>query len=318
MSQITVKVVRKAQEAEDIVSLELASVDGKPLPSFSAGAHIDVHIRDGLIRQYSLLNDCTEQNRYVIGVLRDPESRGGSVAVHDAINEGDVIQISEPRNHFELVPAPHSLLLAGGIGVTPILCMARRLSQTQASFEMHYCARSRSRMAFHDAIQGASFADRVHFHFDDGDAAQKLNLPAVLAAAPAGSHVYVCGPTGFIDYVVETAKQAGWSNDRVHFEYFGAAEIDTSGDTGFQVKIASTGAVYDVPADKRITEVLDDAGVFVPVSCEEGVCGTCLVRVLEGTPEHRDLYLTDAEHEANDQLTPCCSRSKSPMLVLDL
>lgn len=318
MSQITVKVVRKAQEAEDIVSLELASVDGKALPAFSAGAHIDVHIRDGLIRQYSLLNDCTEQNRYVIGVLRDPASRGGSVAIHDAINEGDVIQISEPRNHFELVPAPHSLLLAGGIGVTPILCMARRLSQTQAGFEMHYCSRSRSRMAFHDAIQGASFADRAHFHFDDGDAAQKLDLPAVLAAAPAGTHVYVCGPTGFIDYVVQTAKQAGWSSDRVHFEYFGAAEIDTSGDTGFQVKVASTGAVYDVPADKRITEVLDEAGVFVPVSCEEGVCGTCLVRVLEGTPEHRDLYLTDAEHEANDQFTPCCSRSKSPLLVLDL
>lgn len=318
MSQLTVKVVKKALEAEDIVSLELASTDGRPLPAFSAGAHIDVHIRDGLIRQYSLLNDSAEQNRYVIGVLRDPASRGGSVAIHDSINEGDVIQISEPRNHFELVQAPHSVLLAGGIGVTPILCMARRLSQTQGSFQMHYCSRSPSRMAFREDIKASSFADRAHFHFDDGDAGQKLDLAAVLAAAPAGSHVYVCGPSGFIDYVVETAKQAGWSSDRVHFEYFGAAEIDTSGDTGFQVKIASTGDVYDVPADKRITEVLDEAGVFVPVSCEEGVCGTCLVRVLEGVPEHRDLYLTDAEHEANDQFTPCCSRSKSAMLVLDL
>jgi len=318
MSELTVKVVKKTQEAQDIISLELASTQGTPLPSFSAGAHIDVHIRDGLSRQYSLLNDSAEQHRYVIGVLRDPNSRGGSVAMHDDIKEGDVLRISVPRNHFELVPAPHSLLLAGGIGVTPILCMVRRLSQTQTSFEMHYCARSQSRMAFHDDIKNASFSDRVQFHFDDGDDAQKLNLPAVLAAAPANTHIYVCGPTGFIDYVTQTAKAAGWGSERVHFEYFGAAQIDTSGDAAFQIKIASTGAVYDVPADKRITEVLEEANVFVPVSCEEGVCGTCLTRVLEGVPEHRDLYLTDDEHEANDQFTPCCSRAKSPMLVLDL
>jgi len=318
MSELTVKVVKKTQEAQDIVSLELANTDSQPLPSFSAGAHIDVHLPGGLVRQYSLLNDSGEQHRYVIGVLRDPNSRGGSTAIHDTVQEGDDLRISVPRNHFELVPAPHSLLLAGGIGVTPILCMARRLSQTQASFEMHYCARSPARMAFHDDIKNASFAERAHLHFDDGEAVQKLDLPAVLAAAPAQTHVYVCGPTGFIDYVVQTAKAAGWGSERVHFEYFGAAEIDTSGDTGFQIKIASTGAVYDVPADRRITEVLEEAGVFVPVSCEEGVCGTCLTRVLEGVPEHRDLYLTDDEHEANDQFTPCCSRAKSSMLVLDL
>jgi len=318
MSQLTVKVVNKVQEAEEIVSLELASVDGKPLPSFSAGAHIDVYIREGLIRQYSLLNDSAEQHRYVIGVLRDPESRGGSVAVHDDIKQGDVIQISSPKNHFELVHAKRSLLFAGGIGVTPILCMARRLSTIGADFEMHYNARSPERTAFRDEISNSPFADKVHFHFDNGDEGQKLDLAPLLANPQPDTHLYVCGPTGYIDFVVNTAKQAGWASDHVHLEYFGAAEVDTSGDTSFEVKIASTGQVFTIPADKPITQVLDDAGVFIPVSCEEGVCGTCLTRVLEGTPDHRDLYLTDAEHQANDQFTPCCSRSKSPMLVLDI
>jgi len=319
MRQLSVKVISKVQEAVDIVSLELASVDGQPLPAFSAGSHIDVQVRpDGLIRQYSLLNDPAEQNRYVIGVLRDPASRGGSVAVHDAIKVGDILQISEPRNHFGLVQAKRTVLLAGGIGVTPILCMARRLSRTDADFEMHYCARSRERTAFHDAIKASDFADKVHFHFDDAADEQKLKLDTVIATPDSDTHIYVCGPTGFIDYVLSTAKKLGWADAQVHREYFGAAEQDTSGDTTFQVKVASTGQVFDVPAGTSITKVLDDNGVFIPVSCEEGVCGTCLTRVLEGTPDHRDLYLTDAEHAANDQFTPCCSRSKSPMLVLDI
>ncbi|MAK55069.1 MAG: oxidoreductase [Pusillimonas sp.] len=318
MNQLSVKVVKKTQEAEDIVSLELASTDGKTLPSFSAGAHIDVNVPGGLTRQYSLLNDSGEQHRYVIGVLRDPESRGGSVAVHDKVNEGDVLQISEPKNHFPLVKSQRTLLFAGGIGVTPILCMARRLSAINGDFEMHYCARSPERMAFKGDIEASAFADRVQFHFDNGDDAQKLKLEEIIAEPQAGTHIYVCGPTGFIDYVVNTAKAKGWATDQVHLEYFGAAEVDTSGDESFEVKIASTGQTFTIPADKSITQVLDENDVFVPVSCEEGVCGTCLVRVLEGEPEHRDLYLTDAEHAANDQMTPCCSRSKSPVLVLDL
>ena len=318
MSQLSVKVANKVVEAIDIVSLELASTDGKPLPSFSAGAHIDVQLPGGITRQYSLLNDAGEQHRYVIGVLKDPESRGGSIAIHDKVNVGDVLQISTPRNHFELVHAKRSVLLAGGIGVTPILCMARRLSQTSADFEMHYCTRSPERTAFQKDIQGSSFADRVHFHYDSGDDAQKLDLKSVVAGPADTTHLYVCGPTGFIDYVVNTAKEAGWASGNIHFEYFGAAEIDTSADESFQVKIASTGAVLDVPADKSITQVLEENGVFVPVSCEEGVCGTCLTRVLEGEPVHRDMYLTEAEQAANDQMLPCCSSSKSPVLVLDL
>lgn len=317
-SHLKVRIARRTVEATDIISLELAALDGEKLPSFSAGSHIDVEIRPGLVRQYSLCNDPTESHRYLIGVLRDPASRGGSVAVHDQLMEGQVIQISTPRNHFALVPASRSLLFAGGIGVTPILCMAERLAQIGGDFEMHYCARSADRAAFVERIRRSGFSDRVHLHYDDGDAAQKLNLAAVLDGADDGAHLYVCGPSGFIDFVSEGARSRGWSADRIHFEYFAGQQIDTSADAAFEVKLASSGKLVTVPAAKTVVAALRDAGVEVEVSCEQGICGTCLTRVLDGVPDHRDNYFTDEEKAANDQFLPCCSRSKSPLLVLDL
>jgi len=318
MSDLTLslRVARRTEEAEGIASFELARADGGPLPAFSAGSHIDVHLPGGLVRQYSLANDPHDATHYRIGVLRDPASRGGSVAMHDQVREGDVLTISEPRNHFPLVAAPHIILLAGGIGVTPLLCMAQRLAATGASFELHACNRSRARSAFVEEMQ--AFGERFHLHLDDGDAAQKLDLPAVLKKAPAGSRIYVCGPGGFIDFVVNTAKAQGWPADHVHLEYFNAAPQDTAGDQDFEVRIASTGQTYTIPADKPITTALAEHGVEIMVSCEQGVCGTCLTRVLEGEVDHRDLYLTDDEKACHDQFLPCCSRAKSPMLVLDL
>ncbi len=318
MTLLSVKVARKVVQAEDIVSLELVSPDGKPLPAFSAGSHIDVCLKDGLIRQYSLWNDPGEQHRYLIGVLKDAASRGGSVAIHDLINVGDTLQISEPRNRFQLVPASRTLLLAGGIGITPLLCMARHLAHLDADFDMHYCTRSPERTAFHGEISNSAFAKNVHFHFDNGTPEQKLNLADVIAQPKPGTHLYVCGPTGFIDYVINAAREIGWPHDQLHLEYFAAAEQDTAGDTSFQVKVSSTGQIFTVAPGSTITKVLEEHGVFIPVSCEEGVCGTCLTGVLEGRPDHRDLYLTDEERAKNDQFTPCCSRSKSAMLVLDL
>jgi vanillate O-demethylase ferredoxin subunit len=318
MSAIAVKVVKKTKEAEDIVSFELVREDGVALPPFSAGAHIDVKVNDQITRQYSLCNSASEPHRYVIGVLKDPSSRGGSVAMHERVQAGDLLEISAPKNHFPLEPAAHTLLLAGGIGVTPILCMAERLAEAGAAFDMHYCTRNRERTAFHDRIADAPFASRVSFHFDDGAPDQKLDLAAVMGAAPPGTHLYVCGPGGFIEFVKNTAKSLGWSADRVHFEYFGAS-VSAPADSGaFQVKVASTGACYDVPGNRTVIQVLQEAGINVPVSCEQGVCGTCITRILDGMPDHRDLYFTDEEHAANDQFTPCCSRSKSPLLVLDL
>ena len=187
---LQVRVARKAQEALDIVTLELVATDGRALPAFSAGSHVDVMLPGGITRQYSLCNDPTETHRYLIGVLRDPSSRGGSLAVHDSLQEGDVLQISTPRNHFGLAhEAKKHLLLAGGIGVTPILCMAERLAMTGADFEMHYCTRSLERTAFHQRITASGFAPKVHFHFDDAAAEQKLDTAALLAAPASGVHL---------------------------------------------------------------------------------------------------------------------------------
>jgi vanillate O-demethylase ferredoxin subunit len=284
-SALQVRVARKAVEALDICTFELVAPDGRALPAFSAGSHIDVQLPNGLTRQYSLCNQPDESHRYLIGVLRDAASRGGSAAMHDLVREGDVLTISAPKNHFPLAhEAQRHLLLAGGIGVTPILCMAERLAATGAAFEMHYCTRSRERTAFHDRIRASAFAERVQFHFDDGDAAQKLDIAALLATPQPGTHLYVCGPKGFMDAVLATARARGWPEAQLHYEFFAADVAPVEGDA----------------------------------SCEQGVCGTCLTRVLEGTPDHRDLYLTPEEQAANDQFTPCCSRAKSARLVLDL
>lgn len=318
MDTLTVKVMRKVREAEDIASFELASVNGTPLPAFSAGSHIDVQVPGGITRQYSLCNDSSELHRYRIAVLRDANSRGGSTGMHDQVNEGDVLQISTPKNHFPLHAAANTLLLAGGIGVTPLLCMAQRLAAVGSRFELHYCTRSEERTAFRDEIAQSSFSQQVHFHFDNGPAAQKLNLDALIATPDAHTHLYVCGPAGFIDHVLTTAQAKGWPSEQVHLEYFGAAPQDTSGDAGFEVKIASTGQTYAIPADQSIVQVLNGHGIEILTSCEQGVCGTCITRVLEGEPEHRDMYFTDEEKAKNDQFTPCCSRSKSRLLVLDL
>jgi len=316
---LQVRVARKAQEALDIVTLELVSADGRALPAFSAGSHVDVQLPGGITRQYSLCNDPKETHRYLIGVLRDPATRGGSAAVHDSVKEGDLLQISTPKNHFPLAhDAKQHLLLAGGIGVTPILCMAERLAIAGAAFEMHYATRAPERTAFRARIAASSFADRVHFHHDNGDAAQKLDLKALLASPQAGTHLYVCGPKGYMDAVLGTARAAGWPESQLHYEFFGAEVTRSDSDAGFEIKLASSGRIIMVPKDQTVTQALAAAGVEVMVSCEQGVCGTCLTRVLEGVPDHKDSYLTPEEQAANDQFTPCCSRSKTPQLMLDL
>ena len=314
-----VRVARKVDEATDIATFELVSIDERPLPAFSAGSHIDVHLPNGLTRQYSLCNDPKEAHRYLIGVLRDPGSRGGSQSLHDAVNEGDILHIGAPKNHFPLAhEAKHSVLVAGGIGVTPILCMAERLAVTGASLEMHYCTRSPERTAFRQRIAASAFAAKVQFHFDDGDSAQKLDLARLLSTMNPGVHLYVCGPKGFMDWLLNAARAAGWPAEQLHYEFFGAEVVKSKDDASFEVKLASSGKVVFVSKEQTVVQALAAAGIEVLTSCEQGVCGTCLTRVLEGEPDHKDMYLTPEEQAANDQFTPCCSRSKSRLLVLDL
>ena len=318
MTQITVSVVRKTKEAEGIAGFELARPDGAPLPAFSAGSHIDVTVPGGLVRQYSLCNDSAERHRYRIAVLRDAASRGGSAAMHDALKEGDTLTISEPRNHFPLAHAQRSVLFAGGIGVTPLLCMAQRLSAIGADFTLHYSTRSPERTAFRSEIAASGFADKVRLHHDDGDAAQMLNVPEALGPHDPGTHIYICGPAGYINHVLQIAQGMGWPSSQIHLEYFAAAPQDKSADGAFEVKVASTGKTYPVAKDQTVVQALQPHGIEILTSCEQGVCGTCITRVLEGECDHRDMYFTDEEKAKHDQFTPCCSRAKSAVLVLDL
>jgi vanillate O-demethylase ferredoxin subunit len=317
--RLSVRVAARRDEAEGIVSFELVSVTNEALPAFSAGAHIDVEVAPGVVRQYSLCNNPHDRERYEIGVLRDPNSRGGSIALHQ-FQEGECLRISAPRNHFELhAGAERSLLFAGGIGVTPILCMAERLAAIGADFRMFYGARSLARCAFRNRILKNAFADRVSFHFDDGDASQKLDLAGALGAPTPGTHVYVCGPSGFIHAVQTAAVRLGFSDSQLHREYFAADKEEMFADGGaFELRLASTGVTLSIPGNRTVLDVLREHGVKVPTSCEQGVCGACLTRVLEGIPEHRDFYLTNDERAVGNQFLPCCSRSKTPVLIVDL
>jgi vanillate O-demethylase ferredoxin subunit len=306
---IKVRVASRAQAAEDIVRLDLVCPEGRDLPPFSAGAHVDLFLGNGLTRQYSLCNDPIERDRYRIAVLRDPASRGGSTYVHETLTEGATLDISAPRNLFALdETAKEHLLFAGGVGVTPILAMARRLHALGSPFVFHYCARDRSRAAFLDELAAAPFADAVRLSFD-AEPATRLDLDAALAGPAPGRRLYVCGPGGLA---------RGWSPDQIRKEHFAAAPAPGGEDRPFELVIASTGQVVPVAAGQTAAQALEEADVFVPVSCEQGVCGTCLTRVIEGEPDHRDAFQTDAEKAAGDQFTPCCSRARTPRLVLDL
>lgn len=312
---IEVVVAGKSPEALDIFSYALVGRDGRALPPFTAGAHIDVQLPGGLVRQYSLYNSPSERERYLIAVLREPQSRGGSIAMHDRVHEGSVLTITEPRNRFALVEdARRSVLIAGGIGVTPLLSMAERLSELHADFALHYCARSAARMAFRECILASPFAARTRFHLDDGDHAQRLDLTTALADPRADVHVYVCGPAGFMDYVIAAARQRGWDEAQIHREYFSAGAA-TAGGGAFAVKIASTGQVLTVPEHKNVVEVLREAGIGVEISCEQGVCGTCVTPVLEGELDHRDFFLTEEERAAGNLFTPCCSRGRGVVVL---
>jgi ferredoxin-NADP reductase len=320
-TQLLDVVVRHRElQGQDVAVLTLADPAGSALPPFSAGAHVDLHLPGGLVRPYSLCSDPRDRSAYRLGVLKDPASRGGSVAVHQALAEGTRLRIGAPRNLFPLdAAAAHSVLVGGGIGITPMLAMAWALHATGASFELHYCARSRALAAFLDELATAPWAHAVNLHFDDEGEAAKLAPQALAAAAPAGSHVYVCGPAGFMDWVLAEALAGGVPTAQLHREYFSApVSAAHDADTGFELVAQRSGKTVQVGPETSLLAALKGLGISVSVSCEQGVCGTCACTVLEGTPDHRDAYLTDEERAANDQILVCCSRARSARLVLDL
>ena len=307
-------------EAKNINSYELSAADGGELPPFTAGAHIDVHLESGLIRQYSLSNCPTERDRYVIAVLKDEKGRGGSQKLHETLKVQGRIRISAPRNNFKLAPnAQRAVLLAGGIGITPLKSMAHALAASGVDFELHYCARDSESIAFSRELEALQRHGKVHLHLDGGQPENGLDIKQLLATVGPDTHVYYCGPQGFM-----TACQAAaghWPKGTVHFEHFKApeplkAELQQGQDGSFVFQIASTGQQYVVGPDEDFTEVLHAHGVVVPTSCVSGLCGTCKINYLSGEVAHNDFILD--ENEQKHCLTPCVSRGGEGVLVLDL
>ncbi|RQZ10224.1 flavodoxin reductase [Burkholderia sp. Bp9031] len=316
-ARLEVRVAAKTVEADGVCAFELVGQKGEKLPSFTAGSHIDVYV-GGFVRQYSLCGDSRDRRRYLIAVLCAPESRGASVAMHERVEVGDLLEIGVPRNHFALdESAPGSLLLAGGIGITPILGMAERLAQRGADFEMHYCARSRSRAAFLERLARSSFARRVTYHFSDECSGTRLDIDHVVERQPAGTHLYVCGPERFTDAVLDAARRHGWTEERLHSERFAAQAKQPAMTHAFDVRVLSTGKMYRVAEHMSITTALAGHDIEIPMSCEQGICGTCVTRVVSGEVEHLDSVLTEVQRE-NGYFTPCCSRAKGECLVLDI
>jgi vanillate O-demethylase ferredoxin subunit len=301
-------------EAKGIVSLELVSPDGAALPPFEAGAHIDLHLANGVVRSYSLLNSPEERQRYVVGVLNDRNSRGGSRYVHEQLRVGTVMPIAKPRNNFPLDDsAGHTVLIGGGIGITPIYCMFNELRRKHRSVELLYCARSREEAAFSDELLAG---DGVAFHFDTERGAPP-DLRAYLAGKPADAHFYCCGPGPMLHAFESLCEELGLPN--VHIERFAADEkVEPVQRDEYQAELARTKRIITVPAGKSLLDALLEAGVDVDHSCREGVCGACETAVLEGEPEHRDGVLSKAERAANRSMMVCVSGCKGRKLVLDL
>jgi ferredoxin-NADP reductase len=315
---LEVRIKRICYEAENINSYELVAPSGGDLLPFTAGAHIDLHLPNGMLRSYSLLNDQRERHRYVVAVNKDAASRGGSSFVHANIRVGDLITISHPRNNFVLhEEAEYSVLIAGGIGITPLLSMVRRLDQLGRSWKLFYAARTRAAAAFLDEFSAfrPNGALNLHVDFDDERSGRVFDLAAIVRDAPPHAHLYCCGPVPMLEaFEAATADRPG---DHVHVEYFRAKEAPAA-EGGFEVKLVRSKRTIAVEAGKTILDALIDAGIAVNYACAEGVCGTCETRLLEGVPDHRDQFLSKQEQAANKTIMICCSGAKSGTLVLDL
>lgn len=301
------------QEAEDINSYVLEPEAGGLMPSFAPGAHINVQLAAGLARSYSLVNDPALRSHYQIAVHLAPGGRGGSRHVHEEWRVGQAVEISGPSNNFPMAEdAAHTVLVAGGIGVTPMLPMIARLEKLGRTWELHYVAASPQRAAYVGLLE--TF-DQSRIVFDGIPGGERLDLAGICAAAPADAHLYCCGPTGMLDAFVQINRDR--PEGHVHIEYF-TAETELATEGGYAIELARSGMTIAVEEGETMLDALLAAGVDVGFACAEGICGSCQVPVLAGTPDHRDHFLTDAEKAANGSVMVCCSGSKTPRLVLDI
>lgn len=312
---ITVVVKRKWTSADGVIGFELAARNGH-LPTFQPGAHIDIHLPNGMVRQYSITNGPGELMSYIIGVKAESASKGGSKVLVESVREGDLLSISEPRNNFPLRrDAVRTVLIAGGIGITPLLSMARFLDKSSLPYELHYFTRAGETVAFRAELE--ALHGQVVFHTGLPRAEIGTTIAAALGNWSQAQHVYVCGPGPMLETVRATAAAQGWPEEAIHFEYFKNDKvIDNS--SAFDVELARSAMTLHVPSGKSIMEVMREAGLTVPSSCEQGACGTCLTTVIEGEVDHQDVYLNNSEKASNHCMMTCVSRAKSARLVLDI
>ena len=319
MALTNVKVAKVIQEAEGIRSFLLAKTGLFKLPSYAPGAHIDVHCGEGIIRQYSLCGDPDDRWHFQIAVRQVDPSRGGSDLMHTAVQEGDRLEIGSPRNNFPLdEDAPHSVLLAGGIGITPIIAMADRLHALGRSFLLHYFTRAANHTAFRDRLTRGGYADNVVFHEGLDIALTGAALRAILADPAEGSQVYMCGPGPFMNTALALALE-NRPSEAVNLERFAANPVLTDAPTrAFQVRLSRTGVTLYVGAEETILDVLDANGISAPFSCEQGVCGSCVTEIIEGKPDHRDEFLSAKQRISGKLMCLCVSRATGSQIVLDL
>ncbi len=296
-----------------IVELKLAHTENVPLPGWEPGAHLEIVLPSGLVRHYSLCGD-PQDSVYTIAVLKEPESRGGSIEIHDAIEVGTILTIRGPKNHFPLVMSDHTAFIAGGIGITPLLPMMRELSAQGKSWELHYGGKSLAALAYLDALQLMG-GQQISIYLKDET--RRVPVKEVIEKLPEKTVVYVCGPESMIDEVEAESKEKGLD---VKLERFGSSGVPITheGDTAFEVTLQRSGTTLTVAADQRLIDVVRSVVPSVPFSCEEGYCGSCETGVLEGEPDHRDSILSSDEKEANDCMMICVGRACSPRLVLDI
>jgi ferredoxin-NADP reductase len=311
---LRLRVDRRTTGAEGVVVLDLRAPDATDLPAWAAGAHIDLRLPGGLVRQYSLCGNPADRSVWRVAVLREPESRGGSAHVHDALVEGVEVDVRGPRNHFPLVPAPRYLFIAGGIGITPMLPMIDAAEAAGAAWELHYGGRSRRSMAFLESLEEAA-GQQVTLH--PQDEVGLIDLDRLLGTPRADTLVYCCGPEPLLLAVEQHC--ADWPGGSLHVERFAPKDVGepVRSDT-FEVELAASGLSLTVPPEKSVLQAVEEAGVSVLSSCTEGTCGTCETTVLSGPVDHRDSLLTPAEQAANDTMFICVSRAAGPKLVLDL
>jgi ferredoxin-NADP reductase len=306
-------------EAAGIRSFRLVHPQGQLLPSYEPGAHVDITGPTGVVRQYSLCGDPADRHAYQVAVKLEPASRGGSSALHASVAAGDALEVGAPRNLFALAPAASEHLLFGaGIGITPLLSMAYALQAKGARYTLHYFARSPEFAAYAGLLADGAFAANVRFHYGVASNAIAAALAPCFSGG-ADTHAYTCGPAPFMEQVVAAAAAAGLPDDAMHLEHFQAQPAaGPAGEQSFEVELAQSQRVLLVSPGVTIVDVLARAGIQIDTSCREGICGTCVVPLLEGEPEHRDHCLSKKEKAANDQICACVSRSRSARLVLDL